>query len=116
MEAPEFGVTILAGDPPTAIFPDAVKITDFRGTWERIDGNTFAYTVLGIAVDENGATQYIAKLTGTETLSDECNTMFVANTKIQIYLPQADPFADAPLIGPIPVPDHYAFRMKVDLP
>jgi hypothetical protein len=116
LEVPGFDITLTAGDPPTATFPDALKITDLRGTWERIDGNTFAFTVLGIVVDESGVTQYIAKLTGTDTLSDECNTMFIENTKLQIYLPQADPFADAPLIGPMPYPDHYGFRMKVDLP
>lgn len=116
LEVPGFDLTLPAGDPPTATFPNALKITDLRGTWERIDGNSFAYTVLGIVVDENGATQYISKLTGTDTLSDECNTLFIANTKLQIYLPQADPFADTPLIGPMPIPDHYGFRMKVDLP
>ncbi len=116
LEVPGFDVTLPAGNPSTATFPNAIKGTDLRGTWERIDGNTFTYTVLGMTVSESGATQYISKLSGTETLMDECNTMFLENTELQIYLPQADPFVDTPLIGPIAFPDHYGFRMKVDLP
>lgn len=116
LEVPGFDMTLIVGDPPAPVFPFAFKATDLRGTWERIDANKFAYTVLGIVVDENGTTQYISKLTGSETLIDDCNTMFLENTALQIYAPQADPFADLPLIGPIPFPDHYGFRMKVDLP
>jgi len=116
LEVPGFDITLPTGDSPVQTFPDAVKSTDLRGTWKRIDSNSFAYTVLGIVVDENGVTQYISKLTGTETLLDECNTMFLENTALQIYLPQADPFTDEAFIGPIPFPDHYGFRMKVDLP
>jgi len=116
LEVPGFDITLPVGEPPEPTFPGAIESTDLRGTWKRIDGNTFAYTVLGIVVDENGTTQYISKLTGTETLIDGCNTMFLENTALQIFLPQADPFEDTALIGPIPFPDHYGFRMKVDLP
>jgi hypothetical protein len=42
--------------------------------------------------------------------------MFLENTALQIFLPMMDPFTDAPIIGPIPFPDHFGYRMKVDLP
>ena len=116
LEVPGFDVTLPAGSPPVPTFPNAIAGTDLRGTWVRTGSNSFAYTVLGIAVDEYGATQYISKLTGTETLIDECNTMFLENTALQIFLPMMDPFTDSPIIGPIPFPDHYGYRMKVDLP
>lgn len=116
LEVPGFDVTFPVGDPPIQIFPNAVKMTDLKGTWERTGGNTFAYTVLGIVVDENGVTQYIAKLSGTETVFEGCDTMFLEHTTLQLFLPAANPFADDPLIGPVPFPDHYGYRMKVDLP
>lgn len=116
LEVPGFDVTFPVGEPPVATFPDAVKVTDLRGTWVRTDGNSFAYTALSIVVDANGVPQYISKLSGTETLMDECNTMFLENTALELFLPSMDPFEDDPIIGPVPFPDHYGYRMKVDLP
>jgi hypothetical protein len=97
-------------------FPDAVQSSKLRGVWERTGPNSYAYTLVGFTLDANGGTQYISKLTGTETLSEDCNTMLLQNTYLQIYLPDADPFSDTPIIGPLYFPDHNGYRMKIDLP
>lgn len=114
LEVPGFDPTLPVEGIPT--FPDVVKFSTTRAVWNRTSGNTFEYTGLGIAVDALGQPHYIAKLTGAQTLSDECDTMFVHETFMQIYPPSANPFEDDPVIGPIPFPDHYGYRMEVDLP
>jgi hypothetical protein len=114
LEVPGFDATLPVDDIPT--FPDVVGMTALRGVWKRTSGNTFEYTVLGIAVDAAGQSHYVGKLTGTETLSEDCGTMFLQETYLQIYLPNMDPFSDNAIAGPIPFPDHYGYRMEVDLP
>ena len=96
-------------------FP-VVKSSQLRGVWVRTGGNRFAYTVIGFAVDSNGDAQYVSKLTGTETIMDGCDVMFLEHTTLQIYAPDSDPFTDAPILDPMYFPDHYGFRMHVDLP
>lgn len=96
-------------------FP-VVNSSHLRGVWERTGGNTFAYTVIGFAVDSNGDALYISKLTGTETILEGCDVMFLEHTTLQIYAPDADPFSDDPMLEPMYFPDHYGFRMQVDLP
>lgn len=96
-------------------FP-VVNSSQLRGVWERTGGNTFAYTVIGFAVDSNGDAQYISKLSGTETIMEGCDVMFLEHTTLQIYAPDADPFSDDPILDPMYFPDHYGFRMHVDLP
>jgi hypothetical protein len=114
LEVPGFDVTLTVDGTPT--FPDAVEMTTIRGVWERTSGNTFEYTGLSIASDADGLPVYIGKLTGTETLSEDCNSMFLEETYLQIFAPNADPFEDDPLFEPIPFPDHYGYRMNIDLP
>jgi len=114
LEVPGFDVTLTMGD--VTAFPDAVDMTTIRGVWERTSGNTFEYTGLSIASDADGIPQYIGKLTGTETLSEDCNTMFLEQTYLQVFAPDADPFEDDPLFAPVPFPDHYGYRMETDLP
>jgi hypothetical protein len=97
-------------------FPDVVNSSKLRGVWERTGGNTFAYTVIGFTVDGNGDAQYISKLTGTETILEGCDVMFLEHTTLQIYAPDADPFSDDPILDPMYFEDHYGFRMHVDLP
>jgi len=96
-------------------FP-VVNSSQLRGVWERTGGNTFAYTVVGFAVDGNGDAQYVSKLTGTETIMEGCDVMFLEHTTLQIYAPDADPFSDEPILDPMYFPDHYGLRMHVDLP
>jgi hypothetical protein len=96
-------------------FP-VVNSSQLRGVWERTGGDTFAYTVIGFAVDGNGDAQYVSKLSGTETIMEGCDVMFLEHTTLQIYAPNADPFTDEPILDPMYFPDHYGFRMHVDLP
>jgi hypothetical protein len=92
-------------------FP-VVKSTPLKGTWERSGSNTFRFTMIILAVDENGSTVYTGKLSGTDTLIDNCNTEFIQNT-MEIYLGDKNPFVD-PLDFVIPLNDHYGYRMRVD--
>ena len=114
LEVPGFDVTLTVDDVPT--FPNAVEMTTIRGVWERTSGNTFDYTGLGIATDADGLPVYTGKLTGKHTLSEDCNTMFLEETYLQIFAPNADPFEDDPLFPPIFFLDHYGYRMQTDLP
>lgn len=114
LDVPGFDPTLPVDDVPT--FPTVTDITLLRGVWERTGGNTFSYTMTAIALDDDGNAVYISKLTGRETLSEDCNTMYLEDNYLQIFLPAADPFSDDPIIGPIFYPNHHAYRMMVDLP
>ncbi|NND57228.1 MAG: hypothetical protein HKN57_08240 [Xanthomonadales bacterium] len=109
LDVPGFDFTLEGAFP-------AVNSSQLRGVWERTGGNTFAYTVIGFAVDSNGDALYISKLSGTETILEGCDVMFLENTTLQIYAPNADPFSDDPILDPMDFPNHYGFRMHVDLP
>jgi hypothetical protein len=109
LDVPGFDFTLEGAFP-------AVNSSKLRGVWERTGGNTFAYTVIGFVVDINGDALYISKLSGTETIMEGCDVMFLEQTTLQIYAPDADPFSDDPILEPMHFPDHYGFRMHVDLP
>jgi hypothetical protein len=94
-------------------FP-AANASAFRGSWERLDGNTFGATLLAIAVDASGAPVYIAKLSGIDTLSKDCNSMSIVAT-IELFLGNEDPFQDVPFLV-MPLPPHGATRLSVDPP
>lgn len=94
-------------------FP-AANASAFRGSWERIDGNTFGATLLAIAVDASGAPVYIAKLSGIDTLSKDCNTMSIVAT-VELFLGNEDPFQDVPFLV-MPLPTHGGTRLSVDPP
>ncbi|MCP4932990.1 MAG: hypothetical protein GY927_02020 [bacterium] len=110
LEIPGFDAT-LGGFPG---FEHAVKISTFRGTWERTGGNTFAFTLIAYAVDSDGITVGIGKVSGTDTLSEDCNSMYIENTTEVFYAGQ-DPFEDQPVFA-IPPQPHWGYRMRVDPP
>jgi hypothetical protein len=102
-------------DPKLGVaFPNAIRVTTLRGSWERVGGNTFAFTMLGMALDENNSTVWTGKLSGTNVLSDDCNTEYIENT-LEVFLPTQDPFIDEPYFA-IPLIGHYGYRAKVDPP
>jgi hypothetical protein len=109
LDVPGFDFTLEGAFP-------VVNSSQLRGVWKRTGGNTFAYTVIGFGVNSDGEALYISKLTGTETIMENCDVMFLEQTTLQIYAPEADPFSDDPILDPIEFPDHYGFRMHVDLP
>jgi hypothetical protein len=109
LELPAFDMTLF-GNFPTA----KKKPLTLRGVWKRTGGNTFAYTLIGFAIDENGRTVWIGKNSGYDTLTEHCNKLTVVST-LEIFLPDQDPFADQPYLA-IPIPVHTAQRMRVDPP
>jgi hypothetical protein len=90
-------------------FPTTVRVSDLRGVWERNSGNYFRWVVIGLGVDENGATVWIGKLIGTSTILDDCNTEYI-QTLLEVYLPNQNPFADEAALS-IPLDSHYGNRM-----
>ena len=77
-------------------FENAVRDTGLRGTWVRTGGNSFAVTLLSIAADAAGATQYIAKVTGEYTMLDGCSRFHLSGS-FGIYLPNMNPLTDSPI-------------------
>jgi hypothetical protein len=108
LDIPGFDATL------TGMFPDAVTATTLRGTWVRTGGNTIAFTVVGLAVDAEGETVWIGKLSGTDTISDSCSSIHIRNT-LEVFVAGQDPFNDStPYV--IPLPEHDGYRMRVDPP
>ena len=106
LEIPGFELTALG----------AVKVSNFRGTWERMDKRSFAFTLLGYGVDANGQSTVIVKISGINNISRDCNTITIDNTN-EIFSGDQDPFGDeAPAFGYIRGGVHYASRMRVDPP
>lgn len=58
----------------------------------------------------------MAKTTAELSIEDDCDVVYIQNTALSFYDPFANPFGDTPVLGPILLPDHCGFRMKVDLP
>ena len=101
------------GIDASQFFGSAVRASTFRGTWQRTGGNTIAFTVISFALDAGGQTVGIAKLSGNDTMMENCNTLFITNT-LELYAPDVDPFQSQGY--PIQLPDHYGYRMRVDPP
>lgn len=95
-------------------FPTAVRVSTLQGVWERTGGKTFAYTTIGIAVDAQGTTLWIGKLSGTETMQIGCDVELVTAT-FSVYPPNANPFEDPPLLE-LPQAPHYGYRMAPPAP
>ncbi len=80
-----------------------------RGNWKKTGPNTFAITALGFGVDGAGNVLYSARMTGTDTMSDDCNKVTI-NVKLQILSPTFQP-----LYGPaVPQDTHYGYRILVE--
>lgn len=57
------------------LYPEAEYFSAMRGTWVRTSGNSFAYTMIGMATAADGITPvWIGKIYGNSTLSDDCST------------------------------------------
>ena len=109
LELPAFDMTL------DGLFDTAKKKPlTLRGVWKRISGNTFAYTLIGFAIDENGHTVWIGKNSGYDTLTEDCNKLTVVST-LEVFYPDQDPFADAAILA-VPIDVHTAYRMRVDPP
>lgn len=96
-------------------FPDAVDLTHDAGAWIRTGGNTFASTGIVFAYDVNGIPQYQAKITARDTLMDNCDLLFVEDTMLRVYSPDADVYNDLPIMPLIPFDNHYGHRVVVEI-
>lgn len=99
-------------------FPAAVRLSTLRGAWQRTGGNTFAYTMTGIAVDANNLPVWFGKLSGNITLSSDCATETITG-KLDVFVPgmtgYESPFDGTPVVT-APLPTHYGRRVYLDLP
>ena len=95
-------------------FEDAVRMTSLHGVWERIDGRTYAYTLISMGVDADGNSVWINKKSGYATLSTDCREMTVVGVQ-QVYLPAQDPYTGLP-VHTYGLPDRTAKRMTVYSP
>jgi hypothetical protein len=77
-------------------FENAVRDTGLRGTWVRTGGRTFAGTLLSIAADAAGVTQYTAKVTGEYTMAEDCSQFHLSGV-VGIYMPEMNPLTDSPI-------------------
>lgn len=103
----------IPGVDVSPFFYGAVRASTFRGTWTRTSGNTIAFTVIGYALDASGVVLGIAKLSGIDTLIDNCSTLSITNT-LELYGPTVNPFESQGY--PISLADHYGYRMRVTPP
>jgi hypothetical protein len=94
--------------------PGVTGISAARGTWVRIDDYSFTGTVVTMLVGADGSTLYLAKVSAINTLSEDCNTMTIANT-IELFFGFQNPFEDDPFSVSYPDP-HTGFRMPIDPP
>lgn len=95
-------------------FPTAAHLSSVRGAWERISGNKFAYTITGFAVDSIGTPVWIGRLSGTLTLSGDCNSESIT-AMLDVFDPTVSPFDGDPLFS-IVFPEHYGYRAYVAMP
>ena len=95
--------------------PGTVGVSELRGVWKKTGGKTYDWAVIGIAYDESATTQGIAKLSGKDILGEDCNTVYVTNTILEIFPPDADPNTDTP-DDLLFFPDHAGNRIQVNLP
>lgn len=110
------GVEVLdiPGLDPSWLIPSAVRVSTFRGTWQRTGGNTIAASLISLALGSAGQTVAIVKFRVVDTLMENCSTLVINNTA-ELFLPDANPFQSDPY-AVIPLPEHYGYRMRVDLP
>jgi hypothetical protein len=104
------------------LFPTATAISTLRGSWVRTGGNTFDYTMIGIAIDATRNPVWIGKLSGHITLSADCNTETIEGTTLELFAPNENPYTGTKmelpfgLPNPISQPTHWGFRTSIDFP
>ena len=94
-------------------FPGATAVTELKGVWKRTGGNTYDWTYLGFAYDASGTTLTLGKLIGKDTISKDCNTVYVTDVVMEVFMPTANVNTDAP-IATVPFPDHEGHRIQID--
>ena len=109
------GTVILEVPQSVTFYPGATDATKARGIWERTGGNTFNWTVVSIVYDETFTTLYQARVSGKDTIGDDCDTLLVSDIVMELFDPYADLNSGDP-IGVMLFPDHFGYRLKVVSP
>jgi len=111
IEWPDFDPSLGLTFPP---FSDAHHINNMRGVWERTGGNTFVYSFTGFAYDESNVRVYLAKISGTVTLFDDCQLEEIT-AYMEAFAPGDNPFLAEPFFE-LPLPTHWGQRAPLALP
>jgi len=76
-------------------FPDAVRVTNATGVWEKVNRQTYMVTWMAWGFDVNGFPLYVGRLSGTDTMvgCDELDVGYV----LEIFLPGQDMNTEPPI-------------------
>lgn len=96
-------------------FPGATSVTELRGVWEKTGGNTYEWTVIGFPYDASATTIVLARLSGKNTINEDCDSEIVTDVVMEVFLPDADLNSGIPISTSL-FPDHAGYRIKLDLP
>ena len=96
-------------------FAGAIGVTEFRGEWKKVGKRTYDWTVIGLPYDETATTLALVKVSGTDTIGENCDTLYATDIFMEVFPPDADPYVDDP-VQTSPFPPHDGYRVKVDLP
>lgn len=93
----------------------AVAVTELKGAWEKTGENTYDWTVVGFPFLADTTTLLIAKLSGVDTISEDCNTIAVTNVVMELFYATDDINVVDPFFADN-FPDHDGHRISVNLP
>lgn len=98
------------------LFDGSYSITELKGQWSKTGGSTYDWTSVGFPFDENAASLMIVKVSGTNILGEDCDSMMVTDIVMEVFSPFADIYSDTPIAVDTSFLDHPGFRIKVDMP
>lgn len=107
LEVPSFEATL------GSAFPEADTATIGKGIWKRLDGHTFAGTLISIIVDADGQTVWVAKINALDTLSADCNSMWV-EVSLEIFMPWQNPYTEESYFLPVQLDGHPGYRVTFE--
>jgi hypothetical protein len=114
------GITWIAGDNPGTsatvgqvalewvlmdptlggFFPDAVRVTNARGVWEKVNQNKYKYTWVAYAFDGAGQPVFVARASGDATMAG-CDTVNITYA-LALFSPGQKIWSDTPEYGTFP--------------
>lgn len=92
----QFTVEWIEIDPTLGGFPDAVRITDASGVWEKTGWNVYKYTWIAYGLDQNGFLVYSARASGTAKMTD-CNHVDL-NYVLELWPAGFDIYTNPPIV------------------
>ncbi len=102
--------------PGSVLFlPGAAAVTEMRGSWVKTGWNTYDWTVVGFSYDAYATTVGLARLSGKDTMSEDCDTVLVSNVVLEYFYPDADLNNDEPY-ATANFPDHAGYRIQLYRP